>query len=304
LHPCTRFCRPLRNYSAKAPYYSSVIIAYYRYVMAYKYFSRNGTLLPATQAVVSLDDVQYSYGFGVYETIRVAKGSGRFLKEHCQRLMESARIIGLPHPFSAEFVAQSAEALTAKNEIESCNLKVLLIGGPTPEAATLNIICLNPLFPDRKLYKEGVHTITKEAERPFPHAKTLNMLPSFLAYREAKAADAYDALLINRHGCVTEGTSTNFFVLKDRVIFSPKEADILLGVTRDNVLKVARKNGFKVVEQDLKLADTKYYDHYDSLFLTSTYSKIMPIRSVDRHVWGPPSEPLRELMVAFNKFLD
>lgn len=272
--------------------------------MSYTYFSRNGSVLPAGQAVVPLNDIQYSYGFGVYETIRVSKGNIHFLDEHCRRLMESAKIITLPHPFSSHFVAESAKALVAKNETDSCNLKVLLIGGPTPETATLYIICLNPLFPDRKLYKQGVHLITKELERPFPHAKTLNMLPSFLAYREAKAAGAYDALLINHGGCVTEGTSTNFFALKDRTIFSPKESDILLGVTRDNVLKVARKNGFAVKEQDLRLTDIKHYDHYDSLFLTSTSIKIMPVSSVDKHEWGPPGQVLQELMQAFNMFLD
>jgi D-alanine transaminase/branched-chain amino acid aminotransferase len=271
--------------------------------MSYKYFSRNGKILPSAEAVVPLSDIQYSYGFGVYETVRVAHGKDYFLQEHCERLVESARIIGLPHTFSHAFVAKSARELTSKNKAESCNLKVLLIGGSTPETATLDIICLNPLFPDRKLYKQGAHTITKKLERPYPRAKTLNMLPSYLAHRDAKAAGAYDALLVNRHGCISEGTSNNFFALKDRTIFSPPESDILLGVTRDKVLKVAKQNGFKVVEQDLKSADVKYYDHYDGLFLTSTSAKIMPVRSVDKHEWGPPVPALQELMQAFDNFL-
>ena len=271
--------------------------------MAYEYFSHNGTVLPVAEAVVPLSDIEYAYGFGVYETVRVLKGRPHFLPEHLNRLMESARIIGLVHAFSPEFAAKAVEELTAKNEAENCNLKILLVGGPTTQDATLDILCLNPLFPDRKLYKQGAHAITKNLERPFPHAKTLNMLPSYLAYREAKTAGAYEALLVDRHGHVTEGTGSNFFALKGRTIFSPKASDILLGVTRDNVLKVADGTGFKVMEKDLKLADIKYYDRYDDLFLTSTSAKIMPLRSVDKHVWGPPGAALHELMQAFDVFL-
>jgi branched-chain amino acid aminotransferase len=268
--------------------------------MAYTYFSRNGEILPAGRAVVPLDDIHYTYGFGVYETVRVLQGKSRFLTEHCQRLMESARIIGLEHSFSPEAVRQSAQALIKENKAENCNLKILLIGSATPKKATLNILCLNPLFPDRKLYKQGVRTITKELERPFPHAKTLNMLPSYLAYREAQAANAYEALLINRYGCITEGTGTNVFALQGHTIFSPPEADILLGVTRDNVLEVARQNGYTVKEKELKRIDIA---QYDNLFLTSTSAKIMPIRSVDDDIWEEISPKLTELMQVFDKTL-
>lgn len=272
--------------------------------MTYHYFSRNEQILSADQAVARLDSLELTYGFGVYESVRVLKGTPYFLGEHVRRLLDSAAEIGLEHTFSRESVATACTELIAKNAAENCNLKILLIGGGTPEEAELNILCLNPRYPDRKLYKDGAHVITVELERPFPHAKTLNMLPSYLAYRNARAAGAYDALLVNRHGCITEGTGSNFFALKNRTIHSPKTKDILLGVTRDNLLKVAARHRFKVVEKDIELSDLKYYDHYDNLFLTSTSAKIMPIRSVDKHDWGTPNETLRELMQAFDDFLD
>lgn len=268
--------------------------------MTYKYFLRNGDVLPVEQAAVPLADIEYAYGFGVYETIRLSKDSLLFLDEHCERLIESARIIGLRHGLSKESVARSVKELVDKNEAANCNVKILLIGGPEGKKATLNILCLNPSFPDRKLYKQGVHTITEWMERPFPHAKTLNMLPSYLARRGAKAAGAYEALMINRHGCVTEGTSTNFFAMQDGTIFSPPEADILLGVTRNKVLEVAGKNGFRVEHKELRLDGL---DGYDSLFLTGTSVKIMPIRSVDKLELGPPTPALRKLMKDFDGFL-
>ncbi|MEK7594514.1 MAG: aminotransferase class IV [Patescibacteria group bacterium] len=269
--------------------------------MSFKFFSHNGEILPLDQATVPLSRVEYSYGFGVYESIRVSKGKVFFLNDHCQRLMNSAELIGLEHSFTSELIASSIQELIEKNEAETCNLKLLLIGGRTADDATLDILCLNPLFPDRKLYKQGASCITYQYERQLPKAKTLNMLSSYLAYKQAKEAGAYDALLINGGGYITEGTRTNFFVIKDKTIISPYEKDILLGVTRDKVLQVARDNGFTVEEQDIKLEDLA---NYDGCFLTSTSSKIMPISKIDDQDFGTPTPQLQELMTAFNQFLE
>lgn len=262
-----------------------------------KYFSLNGDILPVSAATVPLDNVEYSYGFGVYETIRAVKGQALFLKEHCRRLMASAKIIGLEHDLTFDAVENFVSELLKENTIDACNVKILLIGG---QPANLYIMCLNPLFPDRKLYKTGAKTISQHYERPFPQAKTLNMLQSYLAYREAKRAGAYDALAIDRAGNITEGTRTNFFAIKDKTIYSPPEKQILLGVTRDHVLQVAKNSGFKVVEKSLALADIA---SYDGAFLTSTSSKIMPIGSIDEQTWKVVPENLVKLIQDFNGWL-
>ncbi len=264
-------------------------------------FSRNGTILPITEAVIPLSNIEYSYGFGVYESIRIVSGITYFLEDHIERLMGSARMIGLEHGFSPDFVAKAIAELLRKNEVETCNIKILLIGGRTAEDATLNILCLNPLFPDKKIYRDGVKTVTHEYERPFPHAKTLNMLQSYLAFRKAKQADAYDALLTDREGCIVEGTRTNFFCIKDKALFTPDENDILLGVTRKAVLKVAAQNGYEVIEKDIRPTDL---GDYDGAFLTSTSAKILPIRSIDGYEFGEQPTVLKELMRTFDEFLD
>jgi len=268
-------------------------------IIAYKFFSCNSEIIPVEQAMIPLNNVEYSYGFGVYETIRVSKGKILFVKEHCERLMESARIINLEHRLTSEQVTADIQDLVDKNEVQSCNIKILLIGAPDPSDAKLYILCLNPLFPDRKLYKNGTKTITQHYERPFPHAKTLNMLQSYLAYREAKKAGAYDALAINQRGAITEGTRTNFFAIKDKQIFSPPENDILLGVTRDHVLKIAKQNGFDIVHKQITPNDLGYFDGF---FLTSTSSKIIPLTQIDDQTFEIPAE-LKQLMLRFDEFL-
>jgi branched-chain amino acid aminotransferase len=265
--------------------------------MPFKYFARNDDIVPVEQASVPLSNIEYSYGYGVYENIRVSGGKPQFLDQHLERLIESACTIELNHDFKSQQIKNNILNLLSILEAEACNLKVLLIGGLEPQ---LYVLPLSPLFADRKLYRDGAHAITYHYERLFPHAKTLNMLPSYLAYRDARQAGAYDALLVNHQGNVTEGTRTNFFAITGKTLYTPPGAEILLGVTRDNVLRVAREKGYDLVEQDLPANELS---RFEGVFLTSTSSKIMPLSSIDEHQWQIP-DSLRELMTAFNEFLE
>lgn len=269
--------------------------------MEFAHFSKNGELLPMAQASVPLSSIEYQYGFGVYETVRVAKGTPRFLSDHAARLMNSARIISLEHRFDERFVQAAIGALIEKERIDTCNVKLLLIGGKDADSATLYIVPLNPFFPEKTFYRDGVRLITVQYERAFPHAKTLNMLGSYLAYRKARAEGCYDALLANRSGCILEGTRTNFFAVRGRAVFSPPESEILLGVTRKHVLEAAQKLGLRIEERGMRPIDLP---EYEGAFLTSTSSNVLPIRSIDGHVFGPTPPALVELMGAYDAFLE
>ena len=265
--------------------------------MSFSYFSRGGVVLPVEQATVSLASIEYSYGFGVYETIRVSHGIARFVDEHCRRLQLSAQAIGLEQSYQPSEITHWITDIIKANEVETCNIKVLLIGGKTAADAELYILCLAPYFVERKLYKTGCHCTTYEYERMYPHAKTLNMLPSYLAYRTAQSQGAHDALLINRRGEITEGTRSNFFTLKGSTIYSPPESDILLGVTRDHVLALAKEQGFDIVHQPIPLDSLS---SYDAAFLTSTSAKILPIHTVNGFSYSHISDALYNIMQKFS----
>ena len=268
--------------------------------MDFKYFSKNGELLPAERAVVPLASIEYAYGFGVYETVRVSGGTAYFLQNHAERLLESAKIIGLEHSFCREDVENFAQNLMAATEAEAFNVKILLLGAPRKEDATLYVLCLNPLFPDKKIYKEGVDLAVVNYEREYPRAKTLNMLLSYLAYRKAKQSGCYDALLVDRRGRAREGTRTNFFAVKDGVVFSPPEEQILPGITRKAVLSVAAKIGVSVEEKEIFLDDLK---NCDGAFITGTSVKIVPVGKIGDFEYGPIPETTTALMAAFDDFL-
>lgn len=282
-------------------------------------FSRNGIIKPDDQAVVPLTNIAYSYGFGVYENIRVHDNVPFFLAQHIDRLQHSAKIIGLQHAFSEDKVTQyvtqlinsltrePVNALTDQSHDPSprkvgttYNLKLLLIGSEGTNNANLYILPLAPKFTDRKLYRNGIATITVAIERPFPQAKTLSMLGSYLAYTKAQTMGCYDALAVNGEGHVIEGTRTNFFTIKDKTIFTASAKEILEGVTKLVVLHLARQNGYAIQETHVT-KDT--LPAYDGAFLTSTSSKILPIKTIDDFSYTDIAPSIKELMHIHNDFL-
>ncbi len=267
--------------------------------MPFPFCSKNGVLIPSTQAVLPVTNTELVYGFGVYENIRVTHGHPLFLCDHSERLLYSAQVVGLKHAYSVKSINEHVFVLLKQLAPDAINIKMLLIGGKTSNDATLWIMPLAPLFPDKRLYRDGALAMTVAYERYLPQAKTLNMLGSYLAFRQAKSLGAYDALLLNRNGSVTEGTRTNFFAVGDRTIFHAPRSDILEGVTMKYVLQTAKSLGFSIEEKFLNLEEIQ---QMDGAFLTSTSSKIMPITRIDNLTFVIP-DALKTLMKAFDNFL-
>ena len=264
------------------------------------HFSLNGDLRPIEEGVVAIDDVNFAYGFGVYETMKLRKGVLYFPDEHEERLFHSARVLGLEHHLAPGDLVRATKELCVANGKASANLKALLIGGRGADDARLYIMELNPLYPDRKLYKKGASAIVFEGERQFPDAKSLNMTMSAIAYRKARSVGAYDALLQHRDGIIPEGTRTNLFFTDGSTILTPPDNLVLDGVTRRSVLSCARSAGYSI---DERIVHRGNLSGLDGLFLTSTSSKIMPLSKVDNLDFSIP-DIVRDLMGDYETWLN
>jgi branched-subunit amino acid aminotransferase/4-amino-4-deoxychorismate lyase len=266
------------------------------------YYVFNGELRPTDDAFVPIDDINFAYGFGVYETLKLRDGIVYFADRHADRLLHSAEIIELAHPFSRTDVEAAVGKLARANDLRDANVKMLLIGSPKvdgTEGAHLYVFMLNPLFPPRELYRTGAHAICFEGERRYPRAKSLDMLTSTLAFREARRAGAYDALLVDRDGEITEGTRTNLFYTDGKAIYEPPHDRALLGVTKLTLREVLEQRGIELSERPLLRAEVGSWAGY---FLTSTSSKVMPVTRIDEHHFEIPAI-VRDVMKAYDSFL-
>jgi len=261
--------------------------------MTFKHCSLNGKIIPSSEAKTSVFNIEYSYGFGVYETLRVIDGIPYFLTQHLERLETSARTIHLEYSFTRAQISQWIGELMNALPSQAYNLKILLIGAPRLEDVQCWMLPIAPKFPEKKWYQEGVGTITVSYERALPQAKTLNMLQSYLAYSRARENNCYDALLVDHEGNIREGTRTNFFMISGNTITKPPKDHILDGVMQRFVLSVARANSCNIIEAVIplsKLSET------EGAFLTSTSSRVMPIRRIDEFVYPSIVDSLKTLM--------
>jgi len=246
------------------------------------WYLKNGQLESIDKAVIGIDDINFAYGFGVYETLKVRNGVLYFPDLHMERLRHSANMIGLALPWTDLELIDSLHELVTANANKNSNLKLLLLASDSSDRGVdLYMIELNPLFPKHQDYQHGAKAILYEGERQLPQAKTLNMLISSMAYRKARELGAYDALLVDRNGYLTEGTRTNLFWVNGDQLFTTEEALVLAGVTRLTVMRALQAAGLSITEQKLHCSELAGGIKTLSLFVTSTSTKIMPLARVD-----------------------
>jgi branched-chain amino acid aminotransferase len=265
--------------------------------MSSRLVSINGKLVPAAEATVSVFDHGLLYGDGVFEGMRVYGGKVFRLKEHVQRLFESACAIALKMPIDQAAVAEATSVTVAANQLTEGYVRLVVTRG----AGTLGLDpnrCSNPqviiiadnivMYP-AEYYESGMAIITSSVIRNHPAAlspriKSLNYLNNILAKIEGLQAGCVEALMLNHKGEIAECTGDNIFLVKNGVLLTPPlDAGILAGVTRQVVLELAVAAGIPTRE----VALTKH-DVYiaDEVFLTGSAAEVVPVVNIDSRTIG------------------
>jgi branched-chain amino acid aminotransferase len=241
-----------------------------------KYALKNLELIKEKDALIPVTQRELFSSFGVYESIKVLNGKVEYAMDHILRLFESAIILKLEHNFRIDDVITSLDMLIKANGDMNVSLKLQLIGGGTP--CLFAFTSEFPVYP-QEYYTNGVKVISFLGERIFPHAKSNCLLLNYMASREAKEAGSLDAILIDRSGYALEGSRSNLFAVKGKVLFTAKN-DILYGVTRKRTLIVAEDLGLTVEFAKILLTDIKQR-MFDEVFITSTSMGAIPVYAID-----------------------
>lgn len=255
----------------------------------------NGEVMDAAQARVSVFDRGLLYGDGVFEGIRFYNHRVFRLQRHLQRLQDSATAIGLPLPLSLQALAQAIHEVIAAYAQADGYLRLVVTRGEGPlginpascKHPTTFIIADRLGFVAEDIRQRGARLVIASTRRLSadgldPRIKSLNYLNHILARMEANHAQADEAILLNASGHVSEGSSDNVFIVRDRQLFTPPVTDGALdGVTRGVVLELARELGIPSREKTLAP-----YDLYtaDECFLTGTAVELVPVREIDGRV--------------------
>lgn len=275
----------------------------------------NGKFYEKKDAKISVFDHGFLYGDGVFEGIRSYNRLAFKLKEHIDRLFESAQSICLEIPLTKEQVLEAVCATLRVNKLDNGYVRLIISRGegdlgldPRKCKGNASVVIITDkiaLYP-QKLYKEGMEIITVPTIRNLPEAlnpqiKSLNYLNNILAKIEAINCGYEEAIMLDSLGYVAECTGDNIFIVKRNELYTPPQCmGTLRGITRDTILEIALKKGIGVHEHVITRHEVYIADE---CFLTGTAAEVIPVVKVDgRKIGsGKPGGLTLKLISAFRK---
>ncbi|HWU98183.1 MAG TPA: branched-chain amino acid transaminase [Oxalicibacterium sp.] len=262
---------------------------------------KDGKLIDWRDATIHVLTHTLHYGMGVFEGVRAYKtdkGTAIFrLREHTERLFNSAKIFQLQIPFDQETIMQAQLQVVRENKLESCYIRPLVwIGdeklGISAKGNKIHVaIAAWPwgAYLGEDGLNKGIRVKTSSFTRHHVNVSMVRAkasgyyINSILANQEA-LADGYDeALLLDTDGYVSEGSGENVFIVKNGKIYTPDLASCLDGITRDAVVTIAQDLGFEVIQKRIT-RDEVYC--CDEAFFTGTAAEVTPIRELDNRQIG------------------
>ena len=254
----------------------------------------NGLYLPHRRAAVHVEDRGYQFADGVYEVIAVK--NGRFVDDtpHLERLDRSLRELEIAPPMSRAALRVVMAEMLRRNRIRDGILYIQMTRGvaardhPFPADSDASVVMTARLEPpqDPRLGENGVDVISiPDIRWKRCDIKSVSLLPNILGKQAAHRAGAFEAWQINEEGFVTEGTSTNAWIVdaEGRLCTPPIDEQILSGITRRRILKLAKREGIDFSERYFTLKEAQ---SAREAFITSTTTLVLPVTTIDDAVIG------------------
>jgi branched-chain amino acid aminotransferase len=277
----------------------------------------NGDLVPWEDARIHVLTHGLHYGTGVFDSMRcydTELGPAVFRNaDHIERLLRSAELYYMPVPYSLEQLRAATLELVARNGLRSCYIRPIVNRGygqmglnPLEAPVDVTIACWEwGAYLGEEGKRDGVRAKVSSWRRIspdslIPHAKASGQyLNSVLAKVESLKAGYEEAILLDVHGHVCEGTGENLYIVRGGEIATPGQHNSILdGITRRSIIQIAQDLGYTVVERNVARAEMYLADE---VFMSGTAAELVPVREVDDHVIGVggPGEVTRVLQAAF-----
>jgi len=273
----------------------------------------DGELVPWREAKVHVLTHTFHYGLGVFEGVRAYKTEDRGtcvfrLKEHTDRLFNSAHILAMDIPFNREELNEAQRQVVRENNLDEGYLRPMCFYGSEGMGLRADNLKTHvmiaawdwPSYMEPEARDRGIKVRTSSYTRHHVNITMCkakangNYINSMMALKEALDSGCEEALLLDNEGYVAEGSGENIFIVRDDKIYTPELTSCLAGITRDAIFNFAKELGYDIIERRIT-RDEVYVA--DEAFFTGTAAEVVPIRELDGRTIGAGSRgPLTETL--------
>jgi branched-chain amino acid aminotransferase len=247
----------------------------------------------------SLYSIDLTGEIRIYEVIRITSGISLFLEDHLERLYNSAKLAGLSIQTGRDQLINRLAGLIEINKFEEGNVRIEFIFKTTCQLLTAWFIPHS--YPADEDYLKGVPLALFYGERENPNAKIVQSRLRSEVNDFISKSGIYEAILVNKEHYLTEGSRSNFFVIRNKKILTPPSGQVLEGITRKYVLNICSKNGIPCGEEQIHENDL---EDCNAAFVTGTSPKILPASKIGIRDFNPKNPLLKELLGLYNEEIE
>ena len=261
----------------------------------------DGALIPEDDARISPQNRGFLYGDGCFETVRIQGGAPFRLDAHFERLRDGLEVLRIEPPWSVEDLRQGARKVVETNGVVEGLVRTTVIAGErstTRGMATITTRALPEIPPQPALH---VAATVRRLSGPLSQIKSISRVAESVAFREAEAEGAFDAVLLNEKGRIVETTARNVFVVSDGALLTPATYEgALPGITRGAILEIAARAKIRARETSVSLDRLR---GADEVFLSGSGVGVLGIASVDGHRLDAPGPVTQKIQDGYARLL-
>jgi branched-chain amino acid aminotransferase len=240
-------------------------------------------------------------GKSFYEVLRYIDGCCLFLEDHLERITNSIRLFNIDYSIDYRYITESLSKLILNNRVKRGNVKLVISFNESLKNKP-NILAYftKYKYPGITQYKHGINVSLLSLERKMPNAKFVNNYVITAVKSELLGKGFYETLLVDKKGHITEGSKSNVFFLKDNEICTPPINKVLPGITRKYVLQICNRLNIRLIEKDISINNLR---NYDSVFLSGTSAKILPVKGINDVFFKVNNKLLKQIIESYENII-
>ncbi|MFO7978614.1 MAG: aminotransferase class IV [Bacteroidales bacterium] len=259
------------------------------------FFMRNGQL----EQCADFDPCFLQDPYYIYEVFRVIDGVPLFLEDHHERLLLTTRLSDITEALVPHDLPHQVSMIIKANNLITGNMKIVVHQQATGACLTVFLIYIaEHQYPTREQFEKGVEVVLFEGIRANPNAKVMDVSLRNKTNEVKQQQDVYETLLVDQHHCITEGSRSNVFFVRNNQLITPPLEDVLPGVTRKHIIDLCARHQIPFSEE--KVPATALAE-LEAVFISGTSRKVLPVKQIDSHSYNVDHPLVRKIQQAFDQ---